>query len=381
MEKQSPHWVTTWGTAPSVSRIAAARYAKNITLRYVIPVMVSGTQLRLKLSNFGGTEAVSISRMAIAKCDANAVLLGESIPVTFQGGEICSMETGGTAESDPVPLNVSRGDSIAVSLYLGDFTELASGTEISGPLTRLFFCETEALTEKELSPVHSMTLETCFFLDSVDVWTEHNTPALVCFGDSITAQAWPDELVLRVMKEDRDLTVVRRGIGGSRIFHAYDNIQHRCYGPDGFSRFVRELHVSGVDRVVILHGINDMMHPEGSRFRPWSDLPTAEELIEGLRWYIKTAHELGLKVCLGTCVTFKGWHTHNEKREAIRQQMNQWIRTQTEADAVADFDAATCDPQDPENRDPACDSGDHVHPSAEGARRMAACVPEEFLNA
>ncbi len=379
MEKQTPHWITTWGTSPSVSRIAAARYARNITLRTVIPIMVSGTQLRLKLSNFGGTESVSITKIAVAKCSKDAVLLGESIPLTFHGKEICSMTAGGTNESDPIPLNVSRGDFVAVSIYLADFTELASGTEVSGPLTKLLFCETEALNEKELPPVHSMAIETCFFLDSLEVWSEEKTAALVCFGDSITAQAWTDQLALRVLEQGNDLTVVRRGIGGSRIFHAYDNVQHRCYGPDGFSRFVRELQVSGADRVVILHGINDMMHPEGSRFRPWSDLPTAEELIKALRWYIHTAHDMGLKICLGTCVTFKGWHTHSPQREAIRQQMNEWIRTQTEADAVADFDLATRDPQDPESRCPACDSGDHVHPSLEGARRMAACVPEEFL--
>ncbi len=379
MNKQAAHWITTWGTSPSVSRIAPARYAKNITLRTVIPVMVSGNQLRLNLSNFGGTEIVSISAVSVAKCDKNAVLLSESMPVLFNGEAACKMESGGTSQSDPVNLCVSRGENIAVSLYLSDFTELASGTEISGPLTKLYFCENEALNEKELSPAHSMAIETCFFLDTVDVLSEDDSKALVCFGDSITAQAWTDELALRVLKEGQALTVVRRGIGGSRIFHAYDNVQHRCYGPDGFSRFVRELKISGVDRVIILHGINDMMHPEGSLFRPWSDLPTAEELIEAFRWYIRTAHDLGLKVCLGTCPTFKGWHTFNPQKEAIRQQLNEWIRSQTESEAIADFDAATRDPQNIESRDPACDSGDHVHPSAEGARRMAACVPAEFL--
>ena len=71
--------------------------------------------------------------------------------------------------------------------------------------------------------------------------------------------------------------------------------------------------------------------------------------------------------------------TWNEDREARRQAVNEWIRTQREADAFVDFDAAIRDANDPQMRDPACDCGDHVHPSLEGARRMAMSVPEDFL--
>lgn len=379
MSKQEMHWAAAWGSAPSIARIAPARYGRHITLRYAVRMLFNGTKIRLRLSNLGGKEAVDISRIAVAKCEENGVLTGESIPVAFNGESACHMAAGGSAVSDPIALDIVRGEDVAVSMYLGEMTELATGTEISGPLSRLWFCEGEALTAVGLPPAQTMRLDTCFFLDTVDVWTSSASRALVCFGDSITAQAWPDELALRLLRDGGSLSVVRRGIGGSRIFRAYSNIQHRCYGPDGLSRFAREISVAGADRVIVLHGINDLMHPEGSLFRPWSDMPTAGQLVEGMRFYIQTAHTLGMKICLGTCVTFKGWPTYSPQREEIRHSFNEWIRSQREADGIADFDAALRDPADPNSRAPACDCGDHVHPSREGARRMAACVPEAFL--
>ena len=374
-------WAAVWGCSPSISRIAPARYAKDITLRCAVRTLLDGSRIRLRLNNYGASEEAVITRVTVAPCDEKGVWTTDTaLTLTFGGQERCVMPAGGSALSDPVDMILSRGADVAVSLYLGEIAPLATGTEISGPLTRQWFCEGDGSLMAEMPLAHTMHTETCFFLNTVEVLTDAAARAIVCFGDSITAQSWPDQLALRLAEENRTgLSVVRRGIGGSRVFHAYPNVQHRCYGPDGFERFAREVAVAGADRVVVLHGINDLMHPNGTAFRPWSDLPTAEEMIEGLRFYIRTAHELGLKICLGTIVTFKGWHTWNEDREARRQAVNDWIRTQREADAFVDFDAAIRDANDPQMRDPACDCGDHVHPSLEGARRMARCVPASFL--
>lgn len=381
MAQQSLHWVAVWGCSPSISRIAPARYARNITLRYAIRTLLGGSRIRLKLNNLGADEESCITRATIAPCYPDGTWKTDTpLTMTFGGQQSCCMKPGGSITSDPMDFTVDPGDDLAVSLYLGEIAPLATGTEISGPLTRQWFCEGDGSLCAQMPSVHTMKMETCFFLDTVEVETDASARAIVCFGDSITAQSWPDQLALRLVDEDRScLSVVRRGIGGSRVFHAYENVQHRCYGPDGFARFDREIAVPGADRVVVLHGINDLMHPDGGPFRPWSDLPTAREMIEGLRFYIRKAHEAGKKICLGTIMTFKGWHTWNEERECRRQAVNEWIRTQQEADAVADFDMFTRDANDPQMRDPSCDCGDHVHPSLEGARRMAACVPSSFL--
>ena len=219
-----------------------------------------------------------------------------------------------------------------------------------------------------------------YFLTGVDALCREDCHALVCFGDSITAQSWPDYLMLRVLRDGpENLSVIRRGIGGSRVLRSYQHVLIRHYGQKGADRFEREVAAAGADRVIVLHGVNDLIHPDGSLFRPWSDLPTAQELIDGLRYYVQRGHELGLKVYLATILSIKGWHTYNAQREEIRHAVNAWIRTQTEADGVVDFDTVTRETADPDLRRPDCDSGDHLHPSLEGAQRMAESVPAEYL--
>ena len=170
-------------------------------------------------------------------------------------------------------------------------------------------------------------------------------------GDSITAQAWPDELMLRTLENgDGTTAVIRKAASGTRILRRYDNITYDSYGLKGETRFPREIQVSGAYAVLIQHGINDIIHPVGTdvnRFRPWSDLPTAEEMIEGLRFYVRTARAAGLQVYMGTLLPIEGWRTYADFREKLRSEVNQWIRTTTEIDGCVDFDRAVCNPAHP----------------------------------
>jgi lysophospholipase L1-like esterase len=62
------------------------------------------------------------------------------------------------------------------------------------------------------------------------------------------------------------------------------------------------------------------------------------------------------------------------RAEAIRDQVNHWIRTSGAYDAVADFARAVADPADPEELNPACNSGDFLHPNDAGYRAIAAVI-------
>ena len=128
------------------------------------------------------------------------------------------------------------------------------------------------------------------------------------------------------------------------------------------------------DTVIIQQGINDIIHPVGkdiNSFRPMSDLPSAEELIDGLKYYIAEARKLGYKVYMGTLLPIDGWRTYAIFREKIRGTVNEWIRTTDLIDGVIDFDEALRDPNRPTAFLEIYDSGDHLHPSPAGYERMA----------
>ncbi len=61
--------------------------------------------------------------------------------------------------------------------------------------------------------------------------------------------------------------------------------------------------------------------------------------------------------------------------DAVRNAVNQWIRTTPLFDGVIDFDKATRDPANPlPVFAPAVDSGDHLHPGDNGFHVMADAI-------
>ncbi len=384
MPENNKKWVGAWGNAISIATRRPENYSRNLTLRYPIKMMVSGKAIRIKLDNFCGTEPAVITSVFIAKsAGCSDTIKGTSLPVTFGGKNTAVIPAGETVTSDPVYMDVKAGEDIAVSIYLGEFTEMRSAVLITGPLSKGYFAAGNFPTADTLPEKLTNKTNWFYFLSDVEVFADRDVRSVICFGDSITAQEWPDYLMQRTLQlSDGKTSVVRKAASGTRILRQYDNIVYDSYGLKGDIRFPREILVSGADTVIIQHGINDIIHPVGTdvnKFRPWSDLPTAEEMIDGLRYYIKIARQHDLKVYLGTLLPIEGWRTYAPFREELRCAVNNWMRTTDEADGCIDFDKAVCDPNHPSKFDEGCDSGDHLHPSSEAYKRMAEAVPAELI--
>lgn len=377
-------WVSMWGNAISIANRLPENYARNLTLRYPIHPVFDGDRLRLTFDNFCGTEDVTVTKVVLAKAaGVRGIQVDTIVPVTFGGQRSVVLPAGQAMVSDEVAFPVKRGEDISVNLYFGDFTLMRSSVLITGPLSKGAYAVGDCTEWGEL-PLDETRNTNCFyFLSNIDIWTEAANRAIICYGDSITSQDWPDYLTLRLEREGIARTsVVRRAASGTRVLRQYENITYDSYGLKGKIRFPREVHVSGADTVIIQHGINDIIHPVGADvnpFRPWSDMPTAQELIDGIRWYIEQAREYGLAVYLGTLLPIEGWRTYERFREDIRDEVNAWMRTAHEADGCIDFDAALRNPVRPRAFAPGYDSGDHLHPSKAAYEKMAETVPLEIL--
>ena len=110
-----------------------------------------------------------------------------------------------------------------------------------------------------------------------------------------------------------------------------------------------------------------------------SDLPTSQELIDGLKWYIDQTRTLGYSVYVGTLLPIKGWRTYAPFREDLREQYNDWIRTTDLIDGCIDFDLAVRSASDHTAFAEGFDSGDHLHPSLKGYEAMADAIPDCLL--
>ncbi len=363
-------WVACWGNATSITNRCEAIYAKDITLRYPIRMCFSGDMLRFRFSNLTGTEPVTLTKIFI-----------NHTPITFNGKSSISLTPGTETESDAIKYTVNRGDTIEVSFFLAGYTQMNSGTLITGPLSKGFYAYGDYTEADELPLDLSRHTNWFYFLNTIDVLTSADNHAIVCYGDSITAQSWPDYMAQIAFGSNA--AIIRRAVSGTRILRQYDCITYQAYGLKGATRFPIEMNVAGATDVIIQHGINDIIHPVGSDvnpFRPWSDLPTVEDMKKGVEnIYVKPAKEMGLKVWSGTLLPILGWRTYNEERENMRQAFNKWLRTSPIFDGCIDFDLAVRDTINPRAFAEGYDSGDHLHPSEKAYEAMAQTAVNKLI--
>jgi lysophospholipase L1-like esterase len=107
---------------------------------------------------------------------------------------------------------------------------------------------------------------------------------------------------------------------------------------------------------------------------------SASQVINAMKEIIQRVRARGLTIYGATIIprhnvapsgTNTGW---NPAKTAIRNQVNQWIRTSGEFDGVLDFDRVVRDPQNPDLIYPPFNCGDGIHPSPAGYYEMGKSV-------
>lgn len=206
-----------------------------------------------------------------------------------------------------------------------------------------------------------------------------NKYKVVCFGDSITWLGWPKEFYKRLRNSGvNNLSVVKAAIPGNRILH--DSAKKYfgflgLYGPSGVSRFEKAISKhKNVKYVIVLHGINDLIHPGPNGVSPASEIVTAEQIIGGLQTYIDIAHKNNIKIYGGTIMPIEGYKSYAPDIEEKRQLVNSWIRSGEKFDGVIDFEKAIEDPDNPRRLRKECDHGDHLHPNKVGTQVLANAI-------
>lgn len=393
----SGHWVSTWSTAVHAPlpfpNLPPSPVFENQTVRMVVRPTIGGQRLRIRFSNAFGTTALKIGSAHVALVSkAPAIEVGSDRALTFGGRASVSIPPGAPILSDPVDLTVHPFSELAVSVYLPEKT--ATSSVHFWAQHDSYISESGDFTAKDDIP-NPTTKTSWYWLADVEVWTPDHTSALVTLGDSITDGVgakqgeysdWPDLLAKRLSEglKSPALSVVNEGIGGNRILH--DGA-----GVSVLTRFDRDvLSQPGISSLIVLEGINDVGFPHLKPRLPngtlLKDLPftheavSAEDLIVGLQQIIERAHQHGIRVFGATLTPFEGADYYSEEGEAIRQSVNQWIRTSHAFDDVFDFDAAVRDPGHPTQFRDGYHSGDHLHPNATGYKAMADTVDLAVLS-
>lgn len=378
----TPAWLPTWYAAPAPTPDQRAEY-QDLTIRQVVHITAGGQAVRITLSNAYGAAPLHVDAASLAHRVAGAET-DTPVALTFGGAPDATIAPGASVISDAANFAAAPQSDLAVSLHV------AQGVLSTGHFLQrsaIYFAQGNVTAATPLSPGNgpASNVASNLVLSRVDVAGGVETGLIVAFGDSITdgfavkgdaGLTWPDRFYDRLKAGKRKLAIINAGITGNRLTRPP---QWAPFGDMGLKRFDRDvLEQPGLRDVIAMIGINDIGQSAIGRW----DYASAEDIENGLSQLIDRAHARQVRIYLATLTPFRGAKDgyYTDDKEAIRQQVNAWIRKNDKADGIADFDKALDDPASSGQMNPVDDSGDHLHPNANGAAAMANAVPLDGLN-
>ncbi|MFE2883866.1 SGNH/GDSL hydrolase family protein [Streptomyces sp. NPDC059272] len=364
-----PKDVVTWGASADHLGDGVA----DRSYRLVVHTSVAGGDLRIRLSNAFGDRPLTFDSAYAGVQKAGAALVpGSNRRLTFGGAKSVTIPAGEVAYSDPLPGRLPAATNLVVSIHTPDAAGPATG---HGMAMQTSYATQGDHTGEEGATSWTDTTGSWYYLDAVSVRPSAGIGAVVTLGDSITDgwastsdlnRRWPDYLARRLQSAHTTVKgVANEGISGNKVLA--DGA-----GQSALNRLQRDvLSQPGVRTVFLFEGVNDIKAHSGV---------TAQDLIAGYREIIERAHAAGKCVVGSTVGPFKGWPEWDAAGEAVRQEVNQFIRSSGELDAVTDFDHILRSPYDQERMLPFLDGGDHIHPNDKGMAAMADAVDLKALD-
>ena len=389
-------WTATWGAAPlppspAMGPFPATPSFSDQTIKQLVRISAGGRRLRIRFTNEYGSKPLSIGAARVALADAKGnIRPGTDRMVYFSGNTSISIPAGSPFISDPVDIPVKALSYLSITLYVPEATGPCTCHAVG--LQTAYVSDSGNFVKDDFTPRQTSSVRA--FISGVAVYSTAPAKTVAVLGDSISDgvgstpdsnRRWPDLLAERLAARggEQQWGVVNMGISGNRVLN--DGA-----GQSALARFDRDvLSLPGVADVIIFEGVNDLGISFGHFKGPMADVfaslvpqrkSTAELMIAGYRQLIDRAHGKGLKVFGATIAPYEGADYYSPEGEAVRQQINTWIRTGGAFDAVLDFDAALRDPNQPTQIAAPLQAGDHLHGSDLGYEAIARSIDLSLFN-
>lgn len=370
----STSWLAAWQASP-MAQVGTLTPLKDQTVRQRLTVAVGGSQLRVVLSNAYGSKPLRIGAAAVLR-SRNGQAEGTALALRFGGEAGIVVPVGAPAFSDPLPLAVTAGEQLWISLYLpAETLPETYHRALAGQDQATAAAAPEALVSAEGDHTRALVMPGAqpgprLFTARVDVLPVRRGSTVVVLGTTRTAGEgrWPQLLAQRLQAAGRNLSVVNASMVANPLTRPYPG-----GGDAGLARFDRDvLAVPGISHVILADAANDIGQPGGPVIDA-AQMPTLQDLTAAYQQLAARARAAGVKVIAATVMPFEGvpfagfW---SPEKERLRGELNAWIRSSGAFDAVIDLDAMLRDPARPNRFREGLHTANNFGPNEAGERYL-----------
>ena len=360
-------YFTSWATGIYPTKSPNIQLHDN-SLRQIIRVSAGGEKIRIKFSNIIGESPLEIKKACIADIISETEInMKTSKFLKFNGKNNIIIEPKNEIYSDTILYPLKTFSKIAITIYLGKIPKELSGHSYS--FTYSYIEKGNKINIRKFSEKNK--IDHWYFISALEISSDNPKKVIVCFGDSITdgviwkdnyRDNYPDILFskLYIKNQMTDISVVNQGINADIMFvRGLERYDHDVLG------------IKGVKYIIVLMGVNDINVKNS----------TSEKIISGYRQLIQKAHEKKILIYGATIMPFSRYNRKylwNSIKEKHRNNVNRWIRKTKPQnggfDYFFDFDKFVKDPLDSTALGSFADSGDGIHPSTGGYKKMVESI-------
>lgn len=364
---QSKIWVGSWSCAPyeSGSNTPPSPYLANNSLRQIVRVSIGGDTLRLKFSNKTCGSSLTMNAVTVAISTGGSNIDVSTIKqLKFNGNLSATINPYGSLTSDPLAFNLAPNSRVAITIHYGQASSSADATSHAGSRTDSYILVGDGTTSPDFAG--SVVTPRWYTINTIDVKAAQTAGCVAVLGNSITdgygitggtQNRWTDMFSQKLLNNPKteDVGVLNLGIGATNAAGGG--------ATTGASRFKKDiLAQSGLRWVIIFYGTNDI-----------NGGASAATITGAFQKMINDAHALNLKVYGATITPFNGSGYYSVAHEAVRNEVNTWIKTPGHYDGYLDFDKVI---QDPANTIKMLDiyANDYLHPNILGYKTLGESI-------
>lgn len=400
-------WTGDWASPVEGATAPPSGKWGNQTLRIQVPARVSGSDVRIRLSDPGfiagdGTAPLQVGHATIAVQSSGATPAAPPQSLSFgtTSSQSVTIPKGGDVYSNPLGFTVSAGQNLLVSLYLANAPGSLTYLPMHGWTNTVQYVTTPAAqgssgddtTDTTGTPFTAASGGTWTtnsnILADVDVTTPQTTanpggiPTVSVLGDNLIdvnyngpstqAVSIPISRVDGVLatSDTGSFAVVPGGVNSNEA--SADSGQGNGYGGvSAIARLDRDvLAEPGIGTVIIDEGLQDLLHGASE-----------QQVEDAYGAMITELNGFGVEVIMSTitpCAGYSSSAAGNSCSSAVdgaRTDINDnFVQNTALPNCWADFDAAVSNSASPEALQPADDAGDHANLTQAGYTALAGAV-------